>query len=622
MSRLDRHVTMVRNKLALGRFISALAWAGIVYAAGVWIGILVDRIFLIRPPHLSWVLLGAAGLGVLAALAYAIVRRPSEHDAAVAIDEKLLLKEKFSTALYARPLKDPFAQAAVKDAEQAAENVSLHKRFPLEFPRQSIGALGVGVLVVLTMAFVPRMDLFGREASHQKKLAQQQEVTAAKKAVAQALQVVVQTEAKGVADEDVIKQARKELEPLINGPIRDPQKAKRSAARALEDVNESIKAQMANNQRIANAENDARAFKSLTPAADEKGPVADAQRKIAKGDFADAVDELQKAVKNFDKMNEQEKKAATTQMAKMAQQLQQMANNPKAQQQMQQKMQQAGMTQKQAQQASQLMKQAAQGNQQAAQQLQQMAQQAMQQMTPQQKQQAQQMMKQLQAQANAQMQAQQMQQAAQQMAQAMKQAQQQAGQQQMAQQPGGAPQQQQNQQMGQAMAQMQQQLQQMQAMKADAQQVAAAQQAAADAAADAAAGLNGGGKPGGQGQGGKWAGHNGKFGNNDNRDFKGPQNGMGGGGIGAGDRTYKEVAPYQVKEEISHSDDIDGGKILASTLIKAKTIKGESKVGAENVAPPPVQDQTDEIEQERISRQAQESVKKYFSAWQQDAEKQ
>ena len=96
---------------------------------------------------------------------------------------------------------------------------------------------------------------------------------------------------------------------------------------------------------------------------------------------------------------------------------------------------------------------------------------------------------------------------------------------------------------------------------------------------------------------------------------------MGGGGIGAGDRTYKSVSPYSTKEEISKSEDIEGGKILASTLIKAKTIKGESKVGTANVAAPPEQDQTDEIEQERISRPAQESVKKYFSAWEQGAAK-
>jgi hypothetical protein len=626
MSRLDRHVAMVQNKLALGRFVGALAWASLVYAALLWVGIVIDRVFRVRPPHVGWVLWGAAGAGVLAALIYAIVRRPTPHQAAVAIDEKLALKEKFSTALYARPLTDPFAQAAVRDAERTADNVSLHKRFPLEFPRQSYGTVAVAILVAVTMFFLPPMDLFGHEAQQKKETEHQKQVAEARKAVERALEVVVQTQAKGVADEEVIRQAKKDLEPLMNAPIKDPNRAKRSAARALSDLEQAIKAQMANNQRVADAENDAKAFKSLTPAADEKGPVAEAQRKIAKGDFSEAIDELQKAADKFDKMSEEEKKAATQQMARMAQQLKQMANDPQVQKQIQQKMQQAGMSQQQAQQAAQLMQQAAQGDKQAQQQLQQMAQQAMQQMTPKQQAAAQQMMKQLQAQANTQAQAQQMAQAAQAMAQAMKQAQQAGQKQQMAQQQGaqqgqGSAQQPSQQPMGQALQQMQQQLQAMQAMKADAQQVAAAQQAAADAAADAAAAMNNNGANGGQQAGrGKWAGNNnGQFSNDDNRDFRGPNNGMGGGGIGAGDRTFKAQAPYAVKEEVDHSQDIEGGKILASTLIKAKTIKGQSKVTAENVAPPPEQQQTDEIEQERIGRAAQESVKRYFSAWEQDA---
>ena len=74
-----------------------------------------------------------------------------------------------------------------------------------------------------------------------------------------------------------------------------------------------------------------------------------------------------------------------------------------------------------------------------------------------------------------------------------------------------------------------------------------------------------------------------------------------------------------MKEEISHSQDVEGGKILASTLIKAQSVKGESKVSAANVAPPPEQEATDEIEQERIGRPAQQAVKEYFSAWQKDS---
>src|SRR5215470_16513329 len=102
MSRLDRHVAMVQNKLALDRFVHALAWAAVVFAAAVWVGVLVDRFAHVRPPHLKWVLWGGVAACGLAALIWSLIRRPTAHEAAVAIDERLALKEKFSTALYAR----------------------------------------------------------------------------------------------------------------------------------------------------------------------------------------------------------------------------------------------------------------------------------------------------------------------------------------------------------------------------------------------------------------------------------------------------------------------------------------------------------------------------------------
>ncbi len=620
MSRLDRHIAVVQNKLALARFVQALVWAVMIYLSLVWIAVTVDRMTAVHPPHPKWWLYGGMIAGGVFSIVYAIVRRPTKQDAALAIDKTLGLKEKFSTALYARPLNDPFAQAAVLDAERTADNVSLHRRFPLQIPQGAVGAACIASLVVGTLLFLPKMDLFGKEARRFAVAEQTKKIDEAKKQVEKALQVVVQTQAKGVADEETIKQAKKDLEAVLHGNIPDPEKAKRSAARALADLDQAIKQKIADNQNVADAENDAKAFKSLQPATDEKGPVADAQRKIAKGDFSDAVDELEKAVDKFDKMSDEEKKKATQQMQQMAQQLQQMAqNNPQAQQQMQQQLQQLGMNQPQAQKAQELMQQAAQGDKKAQQQLQQMAKDMMKQMNngqgpnQQQQQQMQQMMKQMQAQMNTQQQAQQMAQAAQQMAQAMKQGQQ-----------GGSGQQgakQASQQMADGKRQMNQQLQAMQAMKADAQQVAAAQAAAAAAAQDAANAMNGGNNNGGQqaNGNGQWQGNNGQWNNNNNRKFRGPNNGMAGGGIGAGDRTFKEQAPYSTKEEISKSEDIEGGKILASTLIKAKTIKGESKVGASSVAPPPEQEQTDEVEQERISRPAQEAVKEYFSAWQKDA---
>ncbi|MGB7160600.1 MAG: hypothetical protein WBD40_21220, partial [Tepidisphaeraceae bacterium] len=91
------------------------------------------------------------------------------------------------------------------------------------------------------------------------------------------------------------------------------------------------------------------------------------------------------------------------------------------------------------------------------------------------------------------------------------------------------------------------------------------------------------------------------------------------GGQGAGDRTYKAQAPYAVKQEVSQSEDIEGGQILANTLVKDKSIKGESKAKLSEAAAAALSQETDEIDQERIGKQAQKVVKGYFETIQSEA---
>jgi hypothetical protein len=147
----------------------------------------------------------------------------------------------------------------------------------------------------------------------------------------------------------------------------------------------------------------------------------------------------------------------------------------------------------------------------------------------------------------------------------------------------------------------------------------------AAAAQQAAGNLNGNGNQQGQGQNlqqGVWNGGN-VAGNpqNQNQPWNGQvaPAGANQGGQGAGDRTYKAQAPYQVKQEVSQSEDIESGTILANTLVKDKSIKGESKAKLSEVAAAALSEQTDEVDQERISRQAQKVVKGYFETLQHEA---
>jgi hypothetical protein len=627
MSRLDQHVLLVQNKLTLGKFLDALARAVAVFGVIVLIAIVIDRVFQVRLPRLSvWLWSGLGSAAALAA-AYAIWRRPGAHEAAVKIDERLNTRDKFATALHARGMNDEFAHAALLDAERTADNVSLHKRFPLSFPRAAYATVGVAVLVLATLLWLPTFDLFGKEEQARRQAEQTAKVEQGKRQLKDALAQVAAVPAALQKDEK-IQLAKANLELALKQGATDPARSQRTAAKALQDVNEAIKQQIKNNAKYAEAQNDAKMLRQLQVPKDETGPVADAQRAIAKGDFSDAVNELSKLGEKFDKMDKAEQDKAAQQMKNLANQLQQMAQNPQVQQQLQQQMQQMGMNQQQMQQAQQLMQQAAQGNPQAQQQMQQMAQQMMKQMNngqgpnPQQQQQIQQMMQQMQAQMNNQQQAQQMQQAAQQMAQAMQQAAQQQGQQGQQNQQGG--QQQAQQQMNQGAQQMQQQLQQMQAVAQDMQQIAAAQQNAANAARQAMNGMNG--QQGQQGQdagGGQWQGAGDNQGGDQNRPWDGQaRDGMAPtqGGQGAGDRSAKQQAPYAVKPEMDPSQDDEKGRILATTLVKGDALKGESKEALKEVTESALKEAAEEVDQDRVSRQAQRVVREYFSSMQKDTE--
>jgi hypothetical protein len=71
MSRLDQHVAGVQNKLALGRFVNALAWTTLIVAGAVLVAIAIDKIIVFGiDPKKVWIsIASAAGAALVAAMA-------------------------------------------------------------------------------------------------------------------------------------------------------------------------------------------------------------------------------------------------------------------------------------------------------------------------------------------------------------------------------------------------------------------------------------------------------------------------------------------------------------------------------------------------------------------------
>jgi hypothetical protein len=637
--------------MILSLWLRALAWAGMVYAIIVGAAVLIYKLVQLSLPHQEVWFWAGLGAMVAASIVYSYLQRPNRRQAAVAIDDRLALKEKFSTALFARTSTDPFAMAAVRDAEQTASGVNLQRKFPVRLPLASIGTVAAALCVALIALFLPTFDFLG---IHSQQLAKSQEVQQsqqqARDAVRRAI-LAIDAAPKAVAENPEIKMARQQLETMRGQKTLDPERAQSTGQKAIEQVQQAIKQKIQDNKDFSISQEEMREFKNMAPPADEPGPIADAHRNLAQGKFDAAVQDLSKAVDNFSKMDKKDQDKAAKQMDQLAKAIKQMANDPKVQQNVKQQLQQMGASQQQQQQMQNLMQQAAAGSPQANQQLQQMAKQLAQQAnqsgksTQQQRQMAQQIqkqMQQMQQQVNAQVNAQQLAGSAQALAAVMKQSAQggnpgqpkqgqngamanKGQQQQPGQQPGKQGQQggqKQQQQMAQAAKQMQQQMQQMQAVANDAQQVAAGQQ-------NGAAGDNGQG----DGQNGK-NGQNGQNGNqqanangNGQQPWGQPQPGQGNGpnmgGVGAGNnRPNPAVAPFSTKDQTDIQQKDEKGKVLASNFVKAGSLKGDAKMQLHDVLPPTDKEAAEEVGEQRIPRQDQDVVRGYFGNLEKDTQKQ
>jgi hypothetical protein len=643
MTLLDRHIGAVRTRMTLTLWLKTLARIGMVFAGIVAVAILVDRIFQLHLPHqIIWFWAGA-GITAVGSLVYALWQRPSLNRAAVAIDDALRLKEKFSTALFVRSSADPFAIATVRDAEQTAHKVNLADKLPIRLPKEAIGT-GAAIALVFLIAWLFPTIYLGATPTQQAQ-AKQAEIEKQRQAREVVLKAIAQIESapKAIAEKPEIVLAKRELEGLRGKPTLDPERAKGTGQKAMEDLQKAMQEKIAENKQFATQQEEARQFKNVAPDAGDTGPIADAARAMAQGKLDQAVEDLDKAIKDFDKMSPKDQEKAAEQAKALAKAIQKMANDPNVQKNVANQLQKMGANQQQMQQVQNLMQQAAAGNRQAQQQLNQIAKQLAQQMnqngnmTPQQQraaaQQVQKSMQQMQQQMNGQMNAQQLAGAAQALAQAMQQAAQggnagqpkQGNSSQMAnvkngnppnQQPGkGNPSQ--KQQMTNAGKQMQNQLQQMQAVAKDAQQVAAGQDGAgdgqgADDGQQADSGQNGNPNDGnGQGQ-------NGQNGGNNNNN-QGQANGQGGGMANGNNRPAPAESAFTLKNELDSKQKDEKGKVLASNFVRAGSIKGDAKLQLHDVLPAMDKDATDEVGEQRIPRQDQDVVRGYFGNLERDS---
>ncbi len=277
MTRLDRHILAVRNRLTLGRFLQTWGMALLYLAIVIWLAIAGEKLLNRILPH--WAVLIYAGLfcTILTAAIWSLTRRPSAQVAAIAIDRELNLKETFSSAIFAKSFDDPFARAVVLDAQQTADNVSLQSRFPLKFPRSAGFAAAVFIAALLTAWLVPPLHLLATPTPPPATIARVNDRQATDKLLKDQLPRIEQG-AKLLSADDAIRRAADDLDKAAHTTEGDDLHAKRSALSPLEDLQKAFREDLEKNQEFQNAQTTKEALAEMQGATDTSTPMGQARK--------------------------------------------------------------------------------------------------------------------------------------------------------------------------------------------------------------------------------------------------------------------------------------------------------------------------------------------------------
>lgn len=162
MTNLERQISRVRKRLTTNLFLSRLA-LGLTLGSGVWaLALLTERLFQLGIPLAAGIWI-AAGLALTIALVGTWLAGVAPLRAALELDRAAGLKERVSTGLVCRANSDPFAQAAVHDAEKSAAGVHVPALVPYRAPRQWPAPLALVASAALLYWLMPQFNLLAAD---------------------------------------------------------------------------------------------------------------------------------------------------------------------------------------------------------------------------------------------------------------------------------------------------------------------------------------------------------------------------------------------------------------------------------------------------------------------------
>jgi hypothetical protein len=520
----------------------------------------------------KWIFIGLGAAAFLTSAAWASVVRRKPLHVAVEVDERAGLRESLSTAMaIEKHANEPWSAAVIDSAKQAAAGVKVPVVVPVETPRFWPAPIGGAIALLLAWYAMPSLDLLGKKREGDNKKAKEAEVA------------LVKSETKSATDklkEVLAKADPKLLEELGDAPVgeeqkpleNDPDAIRRAALKEMTDLTSKLE-EARQGEKAMQSEALRKAMEKLKQPG--PGPLDQFSRNLSRGDFAGAEQSLEQLNKQLEdnSMSAEAKEQLKKQMENLSEQIKELA---KDQQELVKKLQQEGLDKKTAEDLAKKAGDPAQ-LQKALEQLKQL--------TPEQQQE---LMKMAQACNKAGGQCENMSQALSKAAQGMSQ--------QGLQQEGAE-----------GISEMMQELSQSEMMQSDMENLEAAMKEAKSQMAKMGGQCNNpGGNQGegeceGNGQLGQWRqGESNKFGQ-----------GSGGAGKGNGDGPEENPADFEFDKKKAKSP-LGEGPMIGSRLVYGDQVKGESKAQFTQAVEAGEKAMAEGLENQRIPREMENAVKKYF----------
>ncbi len=311
----EKKLLNIRLRCGFNLLLEQLGWVLIATGAAVALAVAVERVLSVDVITVGAVW-GLGGVVVALTVLLWFIKRPGLMRVAILADDRLGFSERFSTALALAEMDDPFAQAAVAEAHQAAERANLKGHFPVGPGRNWITAAAVWVLAGAIFLLMPTVDLLGYMKRRQADQQQKEQLAQAKVDVKDAVGSV-KSAVNQLGNPELAEQLAGLADVTANAK---PEDVRRQAIRKLGDLSDKIK-KMQNDKSFESARMMQKMLKRLRGTSE--GLMRELNRALAKSNFQRASELIKDAQQRLaeGKLSDEQKQALSKQLENLAKQL-------------------------------------------------------------------------------------------------------------------------------------------------------------------------------------------------------------------------------------------------------------------------------------------------------------